>query len=84
MAGTSVEVAIESWVTELGDQVSVSASSVQDHLFDVWGLLPDGEARRMVAEWLTETLERHLYVTDDIIERLDQVRALADTRSAVS
>jgi hypothetical protein len=83
MAGTPVEVAVESWVAQLRDQVSVSASSVQDRLFDVWGLLPEGDARRVVGEWLTETLDRSLYVTDDIIDRLENLLALADTRSSV-
>jgi len=83
MAGTSVEVAVASWVAQLRDQVSVSASGVQDRLFDVWGLLPEGDARRVVGEWLTETLDRSLYVTDDIIDRLEDLLALADTRSSV-
>jgi hypothetical protein len=83
MADTSVEVAVASWVAQLRDQVSVSASAVQDRLFDVWGLLPDGDARRVVGEWLTETLDRSLYVTDDIIDRLENLLALADTRSSV-
>ena len=83
MAGTSVEVAVASWVAQLRDQVSVSASGVQDRLFDVWGLLPEGDARRVVGEWLTETLDRSLYVTDDIIARLEDLLALADTRSSV-
>jgi hypothetical protein len=77
-------VAVESWVAELVDRATVSASSVQDRLFDVWGALPDGDARRMVAEWLTETLERNLYVTSDVIERLELVLGLADSRSSVS
>jgi hypothetical protein len=83
MADTSVEVAVARWVAQLRDQVSVSASAVQDRLFDVWGLLPDGDARRVVGEWLTETLDRSLYVTDDIIDRLENLLALADTRSSV-
>src|SRR5579859_6099014 len=83
MAGTSVEVAVASWVAQLRDQVSVSASGVQDRLFDVWGLLPEGDARRVVGEWLTETLDRSLYVTDDIIARLEDLLVLADTRSSV-
>jgi hypothetical protein len=37
----------------------------------------------VVGEWLTETLDRSLYVTDDIIDRLENLVALADTRSSV-
>jgi hypothetical protein len=78
-----VEAKVETWVAELGDRVSISASKVQDGLFDLWGLLPDGEARRTVEVWLTETLERELYTTEDVIERLGRVRALRGEPSSV-
>jgi hypothetical protein len=80
---TTVDAKVESWVAELGDRVSISASKVQDGLFDVWGLLPEGDARRMVETWLTETLERELYTTEDVIERLGRVRALRGEPSSV-
>jgi hypothetical protein len=72
---TSVEAAVESWVAELSDQVSVSASAVQDHLLDIWGTLPDGAVRSDVERWLTETLERELYLADDVISRLGRLVA---------
>jgi hypothetical protein len=80
---TTVDAKVETWVAQLGDRVSVSASKVQDGLFDVWGLLPEGDARRRVEEWLTETLERELYTTEDVIRRLGQVRALRGEPSSV-
>jgi hypothetical protein len=72
---TSVEAAVESWVAELSDQVSVSASAVQDHLLDIWGTLCDGAVRSDVERWLTETLERELYLADDVISRLGRLVA---------
>jgi hypothetical protein len=81
---TTVDAKVAIWVTELGDRVSVSASKVQDGLFDLWGLLPEGDARRMVEIWLTETLERELYTTEDVIERLGRVRTLQGEPSTVS
>ena len=84
MDHTTVDVKVETWVAQLGDRVSVSASKVQDGLFDLWGLLPEGDARRKVEEWLTETLERELYTTEDVIARLAQVRILRGEPSSVS
>jgi len=49
--------------------------AVQDRLLDLWGLLDDGEVRRNVERWLTETLDRHLYTSEDLISRL---RTLTD------
>lgn len=65
-----VEVA-EAWLAELADQVSVSASDVQDHLLDLWGVLDEGPTRVEVERWLTETLGRNLYSVSDINDRLD-------------
>lgn len=84
MNDTTVDANIETWVAQLGDRVSVSASTVQDHLLDLWGLLPDGDARGTVERWLTETLARELYTTEDVIERLGRVRELQGEPSGVS
>ena len=45
----------------------------QDGLLDLWGLLPEGDTRAEVERWLTETLERNLYVVADIDARLSTV-----------
>ena len=79
----TADVNAEIWIAQLGDRVSVSASVVQDHLLDLWGLLPDGDGRRTVEQWLTETLERELYRTDDVIERLRRIPDLAAEPSTV-
>ena len=72
---TSVEAAVESWVAELSDQGSVSASAVQDHLLDLWGTLDEGAMRSEIERWLTETLERELYLADDVAGRLGDLIA---------
>ncbi len=69
---SAVEVA-EAWLAELVDQMAVSASDVQDHLLDLWGLLDEGPARSEIERWLTETLARNLYSVSDINERLETV-----------
>lgn len=79
----TLDACIETWVGELGDRVSVSASGVQDRLFTLWGLLGEGDARRAVEQWLTETLDRELYTTEDVIDRLAQVRALQGEPTSV-
>jgi len=66
----TVEAAVRAWVTELAERTSLSASAVQDRLLDLWGLLPEGSARREVEQWLTETLERELYTAADVSVRL--------------
>lgn len=70
-----LEDAVANWRNELGDQVSVPSSLVQDHLLDLWGLLPEGDTRSQVETWLSETLQRHLYEVADIERRLDTVLA---------
>jgi hypothetical protein len=71
VAETPDEEAVESWIGELADQFSVSASTVQDHLIDLWGALDEGETRRQVERWLTETLHRELYLAEDVVNRLN-------------
>lgn len=58
---------------QLEGQQSVSATLVQDHLLDLWGLLPEGDIRSEIERWLTETLERHLYQAADVDARLASV-----------
>lgn len=69
-AQSAVEVA-EAWLAELVDQMAVSASDVQDHLLDLWGVLEEGPARSEIERWLTETLVRNLYSVSDINGRLE-------------
>jgi hypothetical protein len=68
-----LDAVVEAWIAELDDQLAVSASAVQDRLLDLWGLVPDGETRRTIEDWLTETLHRELYTSDDIADRLREM-----------
>jgi hypothetical protein len=69
----SIDALVTAWRTEIDGQISVSASTVQDHLLELWGRLPDGDVRQQVEEWLTETLQRNLYQVSDIESRLSGV-----------
>jgi hypothetical protein len=78
VVGTSVEATIEAWSAELADQVSLSASAVQDRLLDLWGVVPEGPVRQEVERWLTETLERNLYRSEEVIDRLRRLENLEE------
>lgn len=80
MVATSAET-VEVWIAELGDGLSVSASAVQDRLFDLWGMLEEGQPRREVEHWLTETLDRQLYTSSDVVDRLRRLALLQTTSS---
>ncbi len=74
MVGTAnIEEVLRAWVGELSDQVSVSASGVQDSLIDLWGMLAEGPVRSGVEDWLTETLHRNLYTSEEIVSRLQDL-----------
>ena len=69
----NIEEVLRALVAELSDQVSVSASRVQDNLIDLWGMLPEGLVRSGVEDWLTETLHRNLYTTEEVVSRLQDL-----------
>lgn len=81
MVATSVQATVEQWIGELSDGLSLPASAVQDRLFDLWGMLDEGEPRREVERWLTETLDRHLYSTEDLVDRLRRLGGLETVNS---
>lgn len=81
MVAISVEAAVEGWVAELSDGLSLSSSAVQDRLLDIWGLLDEGDIRREIERWLTETLDRNLYTSDDLIARLRGLGGLESVNS---
>jgi hypothetical protein len=81
VVATSAGAVVEGWVVELSDGLSVSASAVQDRLFDLWGLLDEGESRREVEHWLTETLDRQLYTSNEVVARLQGLAPLQTTGS---
>jgi hypothetical protein len=73
---TSVEAAVERWIADLNDGMSLSAMAVQDRLLDLWGLLDDGDVRHEIERWITETLDRNLYTSEDLIARLRTIGGL--------
>ena len=75
------ESALAAFRRQLEGQVSVPASLVQDGLLDLWGFLPEGDTRTEVERWLTETLDRHLYTTDELVTRLQGLGGLASVNS---
>lgn len=66
---------VAEWKAALDGQQSVSATDVQDRLLDLWGRLPAGEVRGEIEQWLTETVQRHLYAAADVDARLGRVLA---------
>jgi hypothetical protein len=76
-APKSIETLVAEWKVELDGQQSVSATNVQDRLLDLWGQLPEGDTRAEIEQWLTETVQRHLYAVADIDARLQKVLATA-------
>jgi hypothetical protein len=77
----SVQGAVDRWIAELSDGLSLSSTTVQDRLFDLWGMLEEGEVRREVERWLTQTLDRHLYTSSEIISRLRGLTVLESVSS---
>jgi len=70
---------IEAWKTEAVDQTVVSASQVQDKLFDLWGELRDYAVVSQVEQWLSLTVERELFSGKELVEFLDELdRSLTD------
>jgi hypothetical protein len=47
-------------------------------LLDLWSVVPDGAIRREVESWLTETLQRNLYRSEEVIDRLHQLEQLQE------
>jgi len=64
---------IEAWKTEAADQTVVSASAVQDRLFDLWGELRDYAVVSQVEQWLSLTVERELFSGKELVEFLDEL-----------
>lgn len=70
---TTIDALVAEWRAELDGQTSISATTVQDRLLDLWGALPDSGPRAEIERWLTETLARHLYQAGDVTARLTSV-----------
>jgi hypothetical protein len=69
---------VERWLADLTtDQKAnpVPAGVVQDRLLGLWGLMDEGARRAVVETWLTETLNRNLYLAEELRHRLDELVA---------
>jgi hypothetical protein len=64
---------IETWRTRLQDQQVLSASEVQDRLFDLYGELEDYPSVELVKPWLTLTVHRELFGSDELTTMLDEL-----------
>ena len=64
---------IETWRTRLADQQVLSASEVQDRLFDLYGALEDYPSVELVKPWLTLTVHRELFGSDELGLMLDEL-----------
>ena len=72
---TNARQLIEEWRTSAAEETVVSASAVQDRLFDLWGELRDSPAVTLVEQWLTLSLERQLFSGKELVEFLDELEA---------
>ena len=53
----------------------LSASRVQDQLFDLYGEVTADEAKRLVELWLTLTIQRELFSGSEILEMLGDLES---------
>jgi hypothetical protein len=66
---------IEEWRTRVAQETVISASAVQDRLFDLWGALRDTPSVTLVEQWLSISIERQLFSGKELVEFLDQLDA---------
>lgn len=64
---------IEQWRQATVDEVFVSASRVQDRLFDLYGEVRELPAGRTVEAWLTLTIQRDLFSSAELLGLLDEI-----------
>ena len=66
---------IDSWRQRLSAQTVVSASEVQDRLFDLYGDLQPFPQVERIKPWLTLTIERELFTARELEELLAGLEA---------
>ena len=64
---------IEEWRNQAVDSTVMSASAVQDRLFDLWGELRDMPLVTQVEQWLSLTVERELFSGKELVEFLNEL-----------
>ena len=75
---------IEEWRNEAADKTVVSASAVQNRLFDLWGELRDVPLVSQVEQWLSLTVERELFSGKELVEFLDGLEQSLCEHASVS
>ena len=66
---------IEEWHAQVAQATVISASAVQDKLFDLWGALRDTPSVTLVEQWLSLSVERQLFSGKELVEFLDELDA---------
>ena len=74
---------IDEWRSEAADTTVVSASAVQDRLFDLWGELQALPLVTQVEQWLSLTIERELFSGEELVEFLNELERSLDTEVSV-
>jgi len=64
---------IEEFRTHAAGETVISASAVQDRLFDLWGEVRDTPSATLVETWLSLTLEPELFGGPELVEFLDEL-----------
>lgn len=72
---------ITDWRLATADEAYVSASRVQDRLFDLWDEV-SGPARELVESWLSLTIERELFSGDELSFLLNELEGLSTSVSS--
>ena len=57
---------IYTWRRQLTEQTIVSASEVQDHLFDLYGDLADLPQLERIKPWLSLTIQREMFSAEEL------------------
>lgn len=69
----STKQAIDQMRQAAAREAYLSASRVQGHLFDLYGEVDAGEAKRLVEQWLTLTIQRDLFSGTELVEMLEEL-----------
>src|SRR5438270_302486 len=70
---------IDQWRNEAAEATVMSASAVQDRLFELWGELRDLPQVAVVEQWLTLTIDRELFSGTELVEFLDELDLSLDS-----
>jgi hypothetical protein len=72
---TMIDTLLADWRSTTAEQALHSSSRVQALLFELWGET-EGPARELVQEWLTVTLHRELFSTEELEDLFGRLSSL--------